>query len=187
MMTKKSLLTVLLVPTCLLIVPLVANQTVEGFSWNPGSFVFAWIAMVGVGFAYKLVTNKAGNVAHRVATGIALLAAFAIFWGNLAVGFIGSEENPANSMYFVALLVGAICAGLARFTPAGMARTMFVTALAVFLVPAIALVVRPHDFSPGVVQVFGLNFAFVLMFVVSGFLFRYAGNKQGSAGERLVM
>lgn len=176
-MNKKRLRAVLLVPTLLMLIPLVANFSVDGFNWGPGDFVFLWAVMVGIGFAYKLVTSKAGNVAHRIATGIALAAGFMIFWGNLAVGFIGSEDNPANLMYFVALLIAAVCSTLSRFTSAGMSRTMFVTALAVFLVPVIALLMRPHDFSPGVAQVFGLNFFFVLMFAVSGFLFRNAGSK----------
>jgi hypothetical protein len=187
MMTKKSLLTVLLVPTCLLLIPLVANFTVDGFNWDPGSFVFLWAIMVGIGVAYRLVTGKTGNVAHRIATGIALVAGFMIVWGNLAVGFIGSEDNPANLMYFVALLIAAVCAGLSRFTPEGMARAMFVTALAVFLVPVIALLVKPQDFSPGVAQVFGLNGFFVLLFIVSGILFRSARkNAAGPSGESLA-
>lgn len=176
-MTKKNLLTVLLMPTALLMAPLVASFTVDGFNWKPGDFLFFWLVMVAIGFAYKFVTAKTGNVVHRVATGIALLTGFMIFWGNLAVGFIGSEDNPANLMYFVALLIAAICAGLTRFTSAGMARAMFIAAGSVALVPVIALLVRPTDFSPGVAQVFGLNAFFVLMFVVSGFLFRLAAGK----------
>jgi hypothetical protein len=182
MITRKSFLTVLLVPTGLLLIPLVANFTVDGFNWNPGSFVFFWAILVGVGFAYKWVTRKTGSVAHRIATGLALLAGFMIVWGNLAVGFIGGEDNPANLLYFVALLVVAICAGVSRFTPSGMARAMFIGAFAVAWVPAIALLTRPHDFSPGVAQVFGLNAFFVLMFVVSGFLFRLGGGARGDAG-----
>jgi len=177
MMTKKSLLTVLLVPTFLLLVPLVASFTVKGFNWPPGAFVFLWVIMVGIGFAYKFVTMKAGNVAHRIATGLALVTAFMIFWGNLAVGFIGSEDNPANLMYGGVLAVGVIGAVIARFSSAGMARAMAATAGAQFLVPVIALIVRPHDFSPGVAQVFALNSVFVVLFGVSALLFRYASRR----------
>ena len=177
MMTRKSLFIVLLVPTLLLLVPLVANHTVDGFNWNPGDYIIFWLIMVAIGFAYKLVTNKARNAVHCIATGIALMAAFIIVWGNLAVGFIGSEDNPANLMYFVALFVGALLGGMSRFTPAGMARAMFMTATAIFLVPVIALLVRPHDFSPGVAQAFGLNAVFAGMFIISGLLFRLASNQ----------
>jgi len=186
MMTKKSVLTILLVPAFLLLVPLVANQTVEGFNWNPGSFVFAWVLMVCVGCAYRFVTAKAGNAAQRIATGIALGAGFMILWGNLAVGFIGSENNPANLMYGGVLAIGAVGAALARFEPTGMSRAMFATAIAQFLVPVVALIIWPHDFSPGVAPVFGLNFFFVLLFVVSGFLFRRSGNKPEGTRVRMT-
>ncbi|MFT3870556.1 MAG: hypothetical protein QM715_19065 [Nibricoccus sp.] len=180
-MTKKSLLTILLVPSFLLLIPLVANQTVDGFNWNPGAFIFLWVLLVGIGLAYKLVTNKTGSVAHRVATGLALATAFMVFWGNLAVGFVGSEDNPANLMYGGVLAIGLIGAAIARFSSAGMAQTMAAMACGQFLVPIVALLVRPHDFSPGVAQVFALNFVFVLLFGVSAWLFRYASHRPRKA------
>ena len=187
-MTRKSLFIVLLVPTLLLLVPLVANQTVDGFDWDPGSFIVAWVLMVAVGFVYKLVTSKTGNIAHRVATALALLGGFMIIWGNLAVGFIGSEDNPANLLYAGVLLIGAIGGAMARFESAGMARTMFATAFAQFLVPAIAWLLNPQDFSPGLAQVFGLNACFVMLFVVSGALFRRASrNRMNTAGREGVL
>ena len=77
-MKKKSILAGLIVPTVLLLIPLAGNVFVEGWNWDPGSFVFAWVMMVGVGLAYRLVTRKAGSIAYRAATGIALLAGFMI-------------------------------------------------------------------------------------------------------------
>ena len=151
-MTKKALLPVLLVPTFLLVIPLVANFTVEGFDWNPGAFVCLWLVMVAIGVAYKLATHRAGNNAQRLATVIALGAGFMIFWGNLSVGFIGGDDNPANLLYLVVLVLGAIGAVRVRFAAAGMARTMWMMAAGILLVPVIALIVRPHDFSPGVAR-----------------------------------
>ena len=37
-----------------------------------------------------------GNSAYRAAVGVAIAAAFILVWMNLAVGIIGSEDNPAN-------------------------------------------------------------------------------------------
>jgi hypothetical protein len=68
-----------------------------------------------------------------------------------------------------------------------MSRAMFATALAAFLVPVVALVVRPGDFDPGVAQVFGLNFFFVLMFAGAGLLFRQAGHSRGDAGTQAAV
>jgi hypothetical protein len=58
-----------------------------------------------------------------------------------------------------------------------MARALFAMALAQFLVPMLALILWRNDFSPGVAQVFGLNFVFVLLFAGAALLFRYAGTK----------
>jgi hypothetical protein len=107
-----------------------------------------------------------------VTTGIVLL------WVNGAVGLIGNEDNPANLMYAGVLAIGLIGAALARLQPLGMAWALSVTAVAQFLVPVIAVIVWRPAFSPGVVQVFGLNFAFVLMFAGSALLFRRAGTER---------
>jgi hypothetical protein len=79
-------------------------------------------------------------------------------------------------MYGGVLAVGIIGAMIARFQPQGMARALFVTALAQMLVPVIALIVwRPSlDDAPGIVGVFMLNAFFVMLFVVSALFFRRA-------------
>ena len=81
-----------------------------------------------------------GNSAYRAAVGVALAAAFILVWVNLAVGIIGSEDNPANVMYGGVLAVGIIGAIIARFQPHGMARALVATALAQALVAVIALI-----------------------------------------------
>lgn len=175
MITKKELLPVLLVPTAILLIPGAAMAfKVRGWAWGPESFVGAWIILVGVGLAYRLVARKATGLAYRVATGLGLLAGLALLWINGAVGLIGSEENPANLLYGAVLVVGGLGVLLARLEARGMSWALFATAAAQFLVPVVALVARPHDFSPGVAPVFGLNFVFVLLFVASAWLFRRA-------------
>ena len=181
-MNKKSIFAVLVVPTVLLVIPLAGNMFVDGWDWNAGSFLFAWVMMAGVGFAYLFVTMRAGSIAYRIATGIALAAGFMILWGNLAVGFIGSEDNPANLLYGAVLAITAVGAAIARFEAPGMAMAMFAAATAQFLVPVVALIARPSDFDPGVVPVFGLNFFFVLMFVGAGLLYRHAARTHGETG-----
>ena len=95
---------------------------------------------------------------------------------NLAVGIIGSEDNPANLLYLGVLAVGILGAGFVRFRPRGMARTLLATALAQMLVPVIALIIwRPSlEEAPGIVGVFTLNAFFAALFVVSALLFRQA-------------
>lgn len=75
------------------------------------------------------------------------------------------------------ILIGLTGVGLSRFRPAGLANAAFVTAAATLLVPLIAFIFWPADFSPGVAKVFMLNGFFALMFVVSGLLFRQAASQ----------
>lgn len=108
-----------------------------------------------------------------------MATALLLVWINLAVGIIGSENNPINLIYFGVLFVGIAGAGIARFRPQGMARALFATAFAQALVPVIALVigksqVRSLQEPPGLVGVLALNAFFVMLFVVSALLFRHA-------------
>lgn len=183
MMNKKSLLPILLVPSCILMIPAAAMLfEVEGWAWGAADFVVAWVFIAGAMAAYKFVASKAPNHTYRVAAGVAVAAGLLLMWVNGAVGLIGSEDNPANLMYGGVLAVGLAGAALARLQPLGMARALFVTAVAQFLVPVVALIVWRPDFSPGVAQVLGLNFGFVLMFAGAALLFRHAGTKSGGPG-----
>ena len=110
-----------------------------------------------------------------------MAASLLLVWINLAVGIIGSENNPANLMYFGVIFVGVIGAGIARFRARGMARALFATAFAQALVPVIALLIGRSQASalqepPGLAGVLALNAFFVLLFVVSALLFRHAGS-----------
>jgi hypothetical protein len=116
--------------------------------------------------------------AYRIAFVIGLAAIFLLGWVSGAVGIIGSENNPANLMYWaipVVLLIGAL---IARFKPRGMARTLFTVALVQFLVPVVALFIWPAQASwgeAGVIGVFVVNLFFAVIFAVSALLFRRAG------------
>ncbi len=183
-MNMKSLLPAILLPSGLLLIPAAAMLfRVEGWAWGPGDFLAMWIFLVAAILAYKLLASKAaGNRAYRVGAGLGLATGMILIWINGAVGVIGSEENPANALYFGVLAIGAIGTAIARLGPVGMARTLFATALAQFMVPVIALFFWRSDFSPGVPQVFGLNFIFVLLFAGSALLFQYAGNRPDRMG-----
>lgn len=178
-MTKKTLLPVLFVPFCLLTIPAAAMLVkAEGWDWSAADFMIAWIFIAGAIAAYRLVASKAPNRAYRVATSLAVMTALVLLWVNGAVGLIGSENNPANLMYAGVLAIGLLGAAVARLQPSGMARALWATAAAQFSVPVIAVIIWRPEFSPGVVQVFGFNFAFVLLFAGSAVLFRHAGQAQ---------
>jgi len=181
-MQSKSIVRVVLTTAFLLLLPLLAMQFTDEVAWSLADFVVAGALLLGAGFTYELVARKGGHIAYRAAVGLALAAALLLVWMNLAVGIIGSEDDPANLMYLGVLAVGLIGAVIARLEQRGMARALFATALAQALVPVIALIIWKPSItsdasgwgSAGVLGVFGLNAFFVMLFVGSALLFRRA-------------
>jgi hypothetical protein len=114
---------------------------------------------------------------------VAVVAAFILVWINLAVGIIGSEDNPANLMYGGVLAVGLLGALIVRFQPHGMARALAVTALAQALVGVITLIAGWGSAGanwPGAIVV--LTGFFAVLWLVSAWLFQKAAREQTSAG-----
>jgi cytochrome b len=185
LMKNKNIVRIALVTAFLLLIPLVAMQFNTGVDWNLFDFIVAGTLLFGSGLAYELIARKGGNTAYRAAVGIAVAAALLLAWINLAVGIIGSENNPANLMYFGVIFVASIGAGIARFRARGMACALFVTAFAQALVPVIALVIGRSQLQsmhepPGLVGVFALNAFFVMLFVVSALLFRHSAQDRSA-------
>jgi len=159
----------------LLLLPLVAMQFTEEVNWGPGDFALFGAMLFAACGTYELAGRGMGNNAYRAAVGVALATAFILVWMNLAVGIIGSEENPANLMYGGVLAVGLMGALLARFQPQGMARTLVGTALAQVLVALIALVA-------GWGNALILTGLFVALWLTSAWLFRKAARARSPAG-----
>lgn len=168
----------------LLLVPLVGMQFSDEIVWTLSDFIIAGVLLFGTGLAYTVVTHilaplKGDNLIYRVAVGLALLTGLFLVWANLAVGVIGSEDNPANLMYYGVIAVGLIGAAWSRFKPLGMMRTMFAMAIAQSLIAAIALLSGMH-LSPvsSIPEIINVNGFFVTLFVVSALLFRHAAQEQ---------
>lgn len=149
-----------------------------GFAWGAGDFLLAVALLSGAGLAYALAARKASSLFYRAGLGLALATALLLIWGNLALGIIGAEDNPANLMYIGVLAVAVIGALLARLRAPGMARALFATALAQVFVTVIALAaVRPLD----VFEVLMLNVFFAALWSGSAALFLRAGKAVASA------
>ncbi len=181
MPTRKTLVRLALLTATILCVPLLAMQFSDAVDWTLFDFSAAGALIFGAGFAFESIARRSGNVAYRVAAGLACATALLLIWINLAVGMIGPEGNPANALYLGVLAIGAVGAAAARLRPGGMTRALFATAAAQAVVPILALLIWQ---SPGVagggdhaglVGVFALNAAFVLLFAASAILFRRAG------------
>jgi hypothetical protein len=178
-MRNKNIIRIALVTAFILLLPLVAMQFTDEVVWDLADFAIAGVLLFGAGLTYQLVASKEGTIAYRAAVGVAVATALILVWINLAVGLIGSEDNPANLLYGGVLAVGIVGATIARFQPHGMARALFATALAQALVPVIALIIwKPPVTSEqellGMLGVFGLNGLFAALFVGSAGLFRRA-------------
>ncbi|WP_437782076.1 hypothetical protein [Sorangium sp. So ce1097] len=158
-----------------LLLPLLAMQLTEEVAWGLADFAIFGGMLVGACGTYELAARSTRNRTYRAAVGVALAAAFILVWMNLAVGIIGSEENPANSMYGGVLAVGLIGAIIARFQPQGMGRAMAATALAQASVAVIALIA-------GLGYTLILTAFFVALWLTSAGLFRRAARERAHAG-----
>jgi D-alanyl-D-alanine carboxypeptidase len=162
--------TVLLIPLFLTLLAI--------WHWRPGALVLAFVLVLGAaGLTYELVVaKKMINKAYRFAVAMALAAVLLLVWMNVAVGGILGDD-PANMMYFGVLLVGLVGAIIARLEPEGMSRVLLATALAMALVPAIALMIGTPAFANGVPAVFALHACYAMVFVGSALLFRRAARE----------
>jgi hypothetical protein len=167
---RKTMLRVALVALGLLMVPLVASQVVDGWNWNPGGYVFAYVMFFGTGLAYALIARKMGSWAYKAGVGLALVAGFVLGWANMV--HLSESENPAYLVYFGVLAVGGVGAWLARLEARGMARALFAMAAALTVVVVIA---GSPDVPPVVVRNrVVIHSVCLAVFTASGLLFRHA-------------
>jgi hypothetical protein len=172
-----------LVTAFLLMVPLVAMQFSDEVVWTVQDFVFAGVLLETTGRLYLLAARKAPNILYRAAVTVALAGVFILIWLTAAVGIIGSEDYDANLMYGGVLLVGIVGAIIGRFRPHGMARALVATALAQASVGLIALIGGLGTSGPRWPwDVLGLTGFFVGVWLLSAWLFRYAGRQPRPAG-----
>ena len=159
----------------LMLVPVLAVRGTGPAAWDPpGDYMFLGILLLGVGIAYEVARRVPLRRAYAAGLGLALWAALLSIWINLAVGIIGSEDDPANWLYAGVIAVAASGAALVRFRSAGMAALMLVTAGVQALVFLIALFAGLGFTGP--ITVF-----FTGLWLISSWLFRRAA-QAGSAG-----
>jgi hypothetical protein len=160
----------------LLLLPLIAMQLgAQGVVWGPEDFIVMG-AMLGLACgAYELVARLPGGRAYRAGFVLAIFACFLLVWINLAVGIIGSENNPANQMYLAVLGIVIVGAVAVRGRAKAMVAVTALAALAQLAIAAIALAGNlgadglgwPRD-------VIGCTGIFVLLWMGSAGLFRLA-------------
>ena len=122
----------------LLALPAVAMRFTSEVNWALSDFIIMGALIGGTGFLIEVVVRLSGHWAYRAGGLLALLTSFFIIWVNLAVGIIGSEDNPLNAMFAGVLgvaLVGTIIVG---FRARGMRHVLVATAIAQIVVGLVA-------------------------------------------------
>ncbi|MBB5014779.1 hypothetical protein [Rehaibacterium terrae] len=146
------------------LLPLLAMQFTTEVAWGPRDFAVFGAMLAAACGSFELAARASGDRTYLAAVAIALATAFMLVWANLAVGIIGSEDEPANLLYHGVPAVGIVGALLARFRPRGMARALLATAVAQTLVALFA----------GTPQTLALTAPFIILWLASAGLFRRA-------------
>lgn len=154
----------------LLSIPAIAMLFTDEVNWDETDFIVMGALLAFACGVYEVGARLSGSRAYRAGFALSIVAGFLMVWANLAVGFVGEPDNPVNLLFFAILLTGAIAAPLGRFTPMGMARALYATAIAQALVTLwIALM---GDF------VFVLSGFFIAAWLSAAHLFRVAAEEQ---------
>lgn len=161
------------VSALLLLLPLVAMQFTTEVNWDETDFIVFGAMLFGGCGLYELAAKMTPNFLYRAAVSVAVVAVVLLIWINLAVGIIGSEDNPANMMYAGVLSIAIAGAFIVRFRPHGMARVLVATAFSQALVGVIALVgglgSAGANWARAIIVVNGF---FVTLWLMSAWLFR---------------
>jgi hypothetical protein len=163
----------------LLLLPLIATQVTNAMNWDETDFIVFGAMLAAACGIYELAARLTANFAYRAAVGVAVMAAFILVWINLAVGIIGSEDNPANLMYVGVLALAATGALIARFRAHGMVRVLMATASAQVLVGVIAVAAGLGATGENwPIVIFVLTSFFTALWLVSAWLFQKAAREQ---------
>jgi len=123
----------------LIMLPLVAMQFTSEVNWTPSDFVAAALMIGLTGGALELAVRVTANRWAQAGAAAVILTSFLLVWVNLAVGFLGSEGNPANILFV--LVIGIAIGGsiATRLRPVAMVRTTLAAAMAQVAVAGIGL------------------------------------------------
>jgi hypothetical protein len=155
----------------LLLAPLIAMQFTSEVDWDETDFIAMGFILGSLGLALEFMVSRSDSIAYRIASGIAVLAAFLLIWANLAVGMIGSEKNPYNLLFGGVLAIAVVGSIASRFRSGGMALATAAAGVAQIAIAAGGIAADPR----------GAFFSSVLggLWLLAALLFRKSG--EGSA------
>lgn len=165
----------------LVLLPLVAMQFTSDVNWTFSDFIAASLMIGLTGGALELAVRASRNPWARAGAIVMIITCFLLLWVNLAVGFLGSEGNPANIMFLLVLGI-AIGGSIATRLRAGpMVRTMLAAAIVQVSIAALGLAAGWA--SPGWKGVYEVVMGSTLfggLWLISAALFRNAAQDEAA-------
>jgi hypothetical protein len=157
----------------LILLPLALMKALDPNAWALEDLPFACLMIAAVGIAAEVALRLPVRLARAAGTALALATAFLLVWGNLAVGFAGSEDNAINAVFFAVPMVALAGCLLARCRSSGIAAALVATAGAQLIAGIVALAAG-HFTGP-------LTIAFTGLWLVSALLFQRSGAEVAAA------
>lgn len=166
----------------LLLLPAVAMQFTREVDWSPSDFVVMGCLLAAACGAVDVGMRLSGHLAYRAGFAAAVGGGCLLVWVNLAVGLIGSEDNPINLLYFAVLLTGAVGAVLARFRAAGLARTLLAMAAVQVAIAVFAGLSGASGEATPPMQLVGVTLFFLGPWLLASALFHVAARDAARGG-----
>lgn len=151
----------------LLLLPAIAMQFTHEVNWDSTDFIFMGILMAFPLALYEVATRAKQPFAYRLGVAVGLAGGFLLIWVNLAVGIIGSEDNPINAWYLATPLIALAGSAISLFKPRGMMWTMIAAAASLFAIFIYALVTTGYFALP-------ITIFFAAFWLTAAALFRKA-------------
>lgn len=164
--------------------PFIAMQLdVPGVHWTAGDFIVMGALLGIAGGAVELGMRMSPHPAYRAGAAVAVGGAFLLVWMNLAVGLIGSEDNPANLLYAGVLLTGLVGAAFSRLRARGLMRTLLAMAAVQVLVPLVAVWRDGVNPATPPAELAGVTLFFLVPWLLAAALFALAARRDAEARD----
>lgn len=89
-MQNKRLIIILLIPSFLLLIPLIAMQFTDEVNWTTSDFTIAGVLLFGAGLISEMVLRKIKDKNYKLALLALILIILLLIWIELAVGIFGT-------------------------------------------------------------------------------------------------
>ena len=159
--------------------PWAAMQVTPEVRWDATDFLVWGVMIAGTMAGLELALRSSRDWAHRLGALVALGTGFLLVWVSLAVGIIGSEDNPFNLLYVGVLLTALIGGLLVRVRSAGMSRVMCATATAQAMAGVAGFLAEAgRDSAAWPRDVVGATGLFALLWLFAAALFLAAARRE---------